>query len=1388
LLGLTPEGYVVDVLGKNGEPKAGRAVTLTFSHRDYTDAFTTTLKTDARGRVRLGALDGIVAVSAGGLPEGARWWRLTQARRDWPAVVHGVEGETIRIPYVGRAREISRSIVSLLERRGGQLVRDAFPHVGLDDGFIVLSNLAAGDYSLYLKEPARNITVSITRGKRSAGWAVGRERMLEIDRSAPLHVTRVGTSGGELTVQLVNAGKDARVHVVATRYLPAFDPFAGLEAPRRHGLATLAIDHAESTYHSGREIGEEYRYILDRRFVKKYPGNMLARPGLLLNPWALDEHAENSAIGLGGAAGGAFGGRAGGRRGLSRRAGQGRGEMDGASPGTFADLAFLPEPPTVAANLRADASGVVHVPLEKLGGGQLIQVLAVDDDDTVYVTRTRAETELRPRGRQLAEGLPATAHYSEQRRIEFVPTGGRVVVADAGTARAETYDSLASVYRLFAALSGDDDLAKFSFVLKWPRLSPAEKMALYDKHACHELHFFLHEKDPEFFRAVVRPYLANKAHPTFLDHWLLEADLSRYLEPWAFQRLNIVERILLARRIAGQSGSVRRHVLELVELERPDPQKLARLFDTALGSGALEAQRGFAGKLADARKRLEEKGRPARKPRADAPPRADRRRAWKKKDAKSRSLERRSGRDKGVADDDVKEVIEEEEPEEEAAGEPPVQAFAAPKKERLDDLARRKTVRELYRAPDVTRPYVENNYWHLRNTKHVAALIDANRFWRDFALAPADQPFFSTNLAEATGNFAEMMFALSVLDLPFAPGEHVSEVDGSRLTLQAKSPLLLVLKEIVPVKPRGARPQSPILVSQNYYRLDEPYRFEGDQRFDAFITDEFLVDVAYGCRVVVTNPSSSPRELELLLQIPRGAIPVKSGFYTKGRRARLDAFATTSIDYAFYFPETGESPHYPVHVARDGELVAFAEASTLRVVPEPSEVDRTSWQYVSQNGTDEQVLAYLDAANLQRTDLEKIAWRMRDRTLFEQVIGRLRERHVYSDVLWSYGIRHQDAGVAREYLRHRNGFIAHCGTALQSPLLTIDPVERHAWQHIEYMPLFNARAHRIGKNHRIMNRHFGWQYAAFLRVLGARATLDDADWMSATYYLLLQDRVEDAMTCFARVRPERLPTHVQYDYMRAYLDFFSADHAIARGIAERYRDYPVLRWRSRFRDVLNHLDEAEGKVVTRGDEESRTERQTRLAAEEPALDLRVESRRITLAYRNLKSVEIRYYRMDVEFLFSTHPFVQQGAGSFAFIRPNGSETRNLPGDRSTVTFALPRAFLNANVLIEVQGAGITRRQAYFANALDVTWTERYGQLRVAHRESRRPLHTVYVKVFARMSDGRVRFYKDGYTDLRGRFDYASLSATDTPRVARYAILVLSDEHGAVIREVAPPAQ
>jgi len=41
--------------------------------------------------------------------------------------------------------------------------------------------------------------------------------------------------------------------------------------------------------------------------------------------------------------------------------------------------------------------------------------------------------------------------------------------------------------------------------------------------------------------------------------------------------------------------------------------------------------------------------------------------------------------------------------------------------------------------------------------------------------------------------------------------------------------------------------------------------------------------------------------------------------------------------------------------------------------------------------------------------------------------------------------------------------VAECGGPITSPLLTIDPVQRHQYEHLEYKPLVNARAHALGQ-------------------------------------------------------------------------------------------------------------------------------------------------------------------------------------------------------------------------------------------------------------------------------------------------------------------------------------
>ena len=63
---------------------------------------------------------------------------------------------------------------------------------------------------------------------------------------------------------------------------------------------------------------------------------------------------------------------------------------------------------------------------------------------------------------------------------------------------------------------------------------------------------------------------------------------------------------------------------------------------------------------------------------------------------------------------------------------------------------------------------------------------------------------------------------------------------------------------------------------------------------------------------------------------------------------------------------------------------------------------------------------------------------------------------------------------------------------------------------------------------------------------------------------------------------------------------------------------------------------------------------------------------------------------------------------------------------------------------------------------------------------------MYVKCFSKATSGGAKFYKDGYTDMRGTFDYASLNLNSQKGIATFALLVSSEHHGALIQRVTPP--
>ena len=1432
--------YVFELLGKNGEAVADQQVVFEFRRQGFTRIESVPLRTDERGRVALGKLEGIRWLRAQ-LPNGRKdAWELEDFVRTWPETIHAAAGETIRVPWDDVIRP---GAVSLLELRGSEFVADRTAEVKRVGAFLEVTGLEPGDYSLLLRHDAvHTLHLRVTAGVAVGNWLLAANRSLEMSNLDPLQVESVAVSTNGVTIQLRNWNTLTRVHVAASRFLSGRGLFGGLAGFARFGPSWMTPDRLPNLYSAGREIGDEYRYILERRYAQKFPGNQLARPGLLLNPWD-KRSTDTAAMKLDGAqapqaSAGAMAGYGLARDLLERQA------QDADAGGEDTNLDFLADAAPTLFNLIPDAQGLVKVPAAALGDRQQIQVYAEDPLNAVCGNFTIAERPTLFRDLRLTRPLDPAKPFAETKEITALSPGGTVTLGDILTGELETYETLGSVHSLFTTLSGDATLAKFAWILDWPRLKEADQRAKYSEFACHELNLFLSRKDPKFFTEVIQPYLKHKKDRTFLDDYLLEADLKRYLEPWVYARLNVVERVLLARRLPGETKSTARHLRELWELLPSNPEAEDKLFETALRGRALESEAESAGAPGGApRVRVQQLRQAERKAglqaRSNAPETASETLAAGSDAVK---LEKRS-MDRGFRDKEqlLRFALR---PRESAAGAGVAggitNAVADAKdasrsmrrsmsKEAIlsdfdaDGLALGRVAalaQAYYRALGPAQERAENNYYRLPIERQDASLVTINAFWRDFADWDGRSPFLSVHFAEAHRNFTEMLLALAVLDLPFDPPTHNSKTENNAYTLTAGGPVIVFLKQFKSATAAGSAETGPgLLLSESFFRHADRYRIEGNEKFDKFVSEEFLSGVVYGAHLVVSNPGSSPLKLDLLTQVPEGALPVLGSRATRSRFVRLEPYTTHQAEYHFYFPAppTNANPapflHFPANATLAGKTAGTAKPLGFRVVRQLSRIDTASWDYISQQAPESDVFAFLEQHNLNRLNLERVAWRSRTNVdFFRKLTSFLDRHHIWSEPNTRYALVHNDPTIVREWLRHHDDFISQCGDWLDTRLVTIDPIERHTYEHFEYSPLVNQRVHRVSAEHRIANPVLLAQYRHLLGILAFRPTLNAVESLSVTYYLFLQDRVEEAMARFKAIPVDAVPMRLQYDYLRCYAAFYEEKLAEARGIATQYADHPVDRWRAKFAEVRAQLDEIEGQTVARPDgPPDREKQQGTLAAGEPTFEFKVENRSIALTWRNLAEVTVNYYLMDPEFLFSSSPFVTRDPDRFGIIKPTMSVVQTLPKGRDTLEIALPERFAQANVLVEILGGGKRQAQAYHANTFKLALAENYGRLDLRDQASGKPVAKAYVKVYARLRGGTVRYMKDGYTDLRGKFDYASINSglsretdeaaagsngldyqtlrpTELARLDKLAILILSDTHGAAVREVDPPRQ
>ena len=1408
-------GYMLEVRGKSGELRAKQAVRLSLIHHDFRDPVYADLVSDQFGRIQLGELNDIAKVMATVAGGSQRCWNISQNTTSRSQKINTPFDRPIEIAAPAGLTKIDRSEVSLLEKRGNQFAADRFDKIKFRERSIVLNELEPGDYVLRFKKSGQIVNISVSKGDVEYGVVLGQHRRSELRKISPLFIRDIVGKRKEISVELSNANKLTRVHVLASRYSPGFDSFREMAKVRDIEPWMQPVSVRKSAYMAGRKLSDEHQYILNRRYETKYPGNMLSRPSVLASPWAVRD-TKNQIESLAG--GEAFKNVGAADDKVASRAQQQK-RQDG-SGNDFANLDFSKNQSVLLSNLQPDKNGVVTFDVESLKGMQHLRVIAVDAVGTVQRSVNLPPQQIALRDLRLSNGLDPGNHFSQTKQIDILNAGDTLTIEDLASGRFSYFDDLGDVFRLYLSLNPNTKLNEFQFLLRWSEIPEPEKRELYTKFACHELNFYLHKKDRAFFDQVVSPHVSYKSEQGFIDQFLTRSSLENYVDQqWMFGKLNVFERILLSQRSRGQAANIIRNVEDLYFLNPVQRDQFDSLYDRSIQANEMELGR-LNRRAVSFSNNISAEPLPAL---FDNPERAalanegsifvtesestklgvvGGRMAGKELKSLEKSVRGRGGfggggggqmkeslmlkqrveleSSFGMVDEDFDDKLAAAKSQTKMElGDFAVDAFY------FQDVAKlRRKAKPLYRRLPTTKEWIEQQYYQLPLSKQNSNLVQANRFWKDYSQHTGG-PFLSKYLSESHRTFTEMMFALAVLDLPEKAPEHKFDYVDNSMDVTAAGPMVAMHQQFQPVvfKPRNTS----ILVSENFYQKNDRFRKEDGIQYDKFVTGPFYAHTLYGAQVVVTNPTSTPQAIDLLVQVPNGSVATSGSQETRSMQLQLDAFNTKTFEYFFYFPTAGEFTHYPAHVTRDDEVLAFADNRSFAVIDEPRELDKSSWGYVSQNGTEEDVIEFLKNNNVLNLNLGKIAFRMKSIGFFERVINTLKNRRQYDHVLWSYGLHHNSADATQEFLRHEKRISHQVGRYLDSQLLAIEPYQRNWYQHREYSPLINARTYKVNAKRQILNPEFHQQYHRLLEILALRKQLTSEDHLVVTYYLLLQNRISEAIAHFGRVDRNELNEEIQFDYCSAYLDFYLENPADAESTAMKWKDYPVELWRNRFRNILAQVDEIRGTAANVVDQKDRDQKQTQLASQTQAFDFSIESGKVKVAAQAISTVEANYYEMDIELMFSSSPFELKNLERFSVIQPIATQEVDIAG-KSTIEFAIPQQFSNRNVLVELRAGDQVKAKPYFANSMYVQTVERFGQIHVTTGDGKKPVSKAYVKVYSQRNNGKINFHKDGYTDLRGRFDYVSQSNNPLDGITNYSILILSPEFGAVTRQASPPSE
>ena len=1400
-------GARLEVRGRAGEPIAGEPVCVGLRCADGSDDVRN-LQTDANGAIDLGALAAVETVSATCRGQSYKWAVPEAERGTQPRVVAVAAGERAVLFFPGfapeglPARDVPAAWFSVRKKRAdGRPGESAVAALSfLDGGRVAFDPPGPGVWNVEARRTGQAAEVHVV----DAQPAAVRAGLLACDalawpdaasHLAPRVAFAKRRDDGSLAVGIENATGLTRVHAVARRFAPRHgakdDPYntllgRELPEPERFDFGPSAATEPTDAI----RIGDEARYVLDRAGLPRPLGVMLERPSALVSPWSPSEARTGD---VGAAPGRAFDVMAS-RAPAMRGKALGRYGAEGAASGApLPSFAFLPGPAVVLANAKPDAKGRLRIPAEALEGFAEVQIVVEDAASTRTTLVPLPRAPWTPREvRHFDAGGAGVA--VRERKSEGLGAGARVPADADATVKFTSLATVADLVRLFQSVENDATLADFAFVAEWADLPPERRLELYGSHACHELDLFLHEKDPDFFAAVVAPRLREKRRLDFVDAWLLGRDLSPWSAPGARDALSIPEKVLLARRDPAAAGAFAALARDWrAGFAADDAETGDTAFDAAMAAAPAPKEVTTVSMVKSPIVMRNEPNALRRSAPAAAAERRLELAAEIEEEAEEEDFEDESGDWDEVASGDW-DVEVAEPPGALALG--AIRANRAGAAARLAADAAGRAAQPAFRRPSpATREWLESNWWR-RDAEDGAPDVEPNAFWADAleaAAAGGAAPLLSPDVARAAGSFSERMLALALEGLPLrGEGVRVERGEDGSAAFVAASPAILLRETTLHV--RDAAAADPVLVLQRRFDPANPTREVDGETWERNLGegDAFWTGRPYAMRTVLSNPTGRRRLVTLSVSVPDGAVPLCGDRAAAARTVVLQPWGSEQSVVRFYFPHPAADGAFAVRPAsalERGVLAGAAAPAPFRAADGAPPPDTASWDWIARNGTDEEALAFLRGGKLEGANLAEAGWRaVKSADFARRAVAALDARGRGGDAepfLVQGGFRHGDRDLVARYLGDPgDDCVGRFGPAFRAGPLAVDAEDAAAFEHREFWPLVHARVHPLGDG-RSDNPRLARQWRELLELIGHEPAPTPDRRLLAAIALYAMERRDEAAAQFDAAVAAGLPENVATDYLRAWRAFADGRPADAAAIAEKRADLPLEPWRGRFREIL-----AQASQIESGDPGTFADGAPGDAPELPRAAFgAAETAPGLFEVETAGAVRVRLFPIDAEMLFSMHPFEDPGRSSrAAFVRPAWEKDFAAPADGAPLRVELPAEWNAKALSVEIAAADGSASETllHTPGTLRVQAVRPRGELLVRDGAGR-PLPRAYVKVFARPAGGGAAvFHKDGYTDLRGVFDYASVSARPDVDGLEFAILVVHDQAGSrTLRVLAP---